>query len=232
MRNVDHRKQHESCLYTTRLRNVLLRYFCRSDIWLHWESGGISIFFLIAACLVQSSLRNSSPQSSDCWCSVCSHRQQGDFHSHVSAFSPSPRPYLAGLVYLDRSCRVHKRSCLRLSCRRSYLQLLDRDCSITLRRLVHVWNVSLKLSESSTCPPFWLLMLTTFNCSAGMFWLHDTYHDGQGMLSWWQKPLQTALASFTVVAGLFICVAGLYVTIQAIVNAYADGTILAPFACG
>ena len=65
-----------------------------------------------------------------------------------------------------------------------------------------------------------------------MFWLHDTYHDGEGTKSWRRRPAGTAMAILTIVVGLFICVAGLYVTIRAIVDAYASGTITAPFSCG
>ena len=65
-----------------------------------------------------------------------------------------------------------------------------------------------------------------------MFWLHDSYHDGDGIREWWRKPFNTFMSFLTIVVGLFICVAGLYVTIRAIVDAYADGTITAPFSCG
>ena len=67
--------------------------------------------------------------------------------------------------------------------------------------------------------------------SAGMFWLHDSYYDGDGVRTWKKKWTGTLSAVLTIVAGLFICVAGLYVTIRAIVDAYADGTITAPFSC-
>ncbi|KAK4619898.1 N amino acid transport system protein [Fulvia fulva] len=67
---------------------------------------------------------------------------------------------------------------------------------------------------------------------AGMFWLHDAYHDGEGIRSWRKRWGGTLMAVLTIVVGLFICVAGLYVTIRAIVDAYANGTITAPFSCG
>lgn len=65
-----------------------------------------------------------------------------------------------------------------------------------------------------------------------MFWLHDAYHDGEGIRSWRKRWGGTLMAVLTIVVGLFICVAGLYVTIRAIVDAYANGTITAPFSCG
>jgi len=82
-----------------------------------------------------------------------------------------------------------------------------------------------------------------------MFWLHDSYHDEDGTYTWRRKWVQTFLAIFTIMIGLFICVAGskwnltgllgsrvltclaVYVTIRAIVDAYAAGQITAPFAC-
>lgn len=64
-----------------------------------------------------------------------------------------------------------------------------------------------------------------------MFWLHDTYHDGQGSRSWRKKWRGTLMSVVVIIAGLFICVAGLYVTIRGIVVAYADGAITAPFSC-
>lgn len=64
-----------------------------------------------------------------------------------------------------------------------------------------------------------------------MFWLHDSYHNGDGTCAWRRSPFQTVLCIFTIMVGAFICVAGMYVTITAIVNAYADGEVASPFAC-
>jgi len=64
-----------------------------------------------------------------------------------------------------------------------------------------------------------------------MFWLHDSHHDGSGISTWRHKWFQTALSILTVVLGLFICVAGLYVNIRAIIQAYTDGSLAAPFTC-
>ena len=66
---------------------------------------------------------------------------------------------------------------------------------------------------------------------AGMFWLHDSYKDGDGVRTWKRKWLQTTLAIVTIFIGAFICVAGMYVTIKAIVQAYADGLVASPFKC-
>lgn len=66
---------------------------------------------------------------------------------------------------------------------------------------------------------------------AGAFWLHDSYHDGQGFRSWAAKPFQATLAILTFAAGGFICVAGSYSSIRAIVEAYKSGLVAAPFAC-
>ncbi|KAK3672420.1 hypothetical protein LTR78_007727 [Recurvomyces mirabilis] len=66
---------------------------------------------------------------------------------------------------------------------------------------------------------------------AGMFWLHDSYHDGNGIHTWRRKWFQSGLAFSTVIAGAFICVAGMYVTVRAIVEAYQSGAVASPFAC-
>ncbi|TKA70674.1 hypothetical protein B0A49_04378 [Cryomyces minteri] len=66
---------------------------------------------------------------------------------------------------------------------------------------------------------------------AGAFWLHDSYHDGDGVRTWRRKWFQTTLAMATFVAGAFICVAGTYVTIKAIVEAYNSGIVGRPFSC-
>ncbi|KAK5116944.1 hypothetical protein LTR62_006665 [Meristemomyces frigidus] len=66
---------------------------------------------------------------------------------------------------------------------------------------------------------------------AGMFWLHDSYKDGDGMYTWRRKWFQSTLAFSTILAGAFICVAGMYVTVRSIVEAYASGTVASPFAC-
>ena len=67
---------------------------------------------------------------------------------------------------------------------------------------------------------------------AGAFWLYDTYHDRGGMEGLTRHRIMTTLSVLTVLAGAFICVAGMYVTIDSIVLAYAAGTIAAPFSCG
>ncbi len=58
---------------------------------------------------------------------------------------------------------------------------------------------------------------------AGAFWLHDSYYLGDGVNSWKRHPVQFVLAVLTFLAGGFICVAGTYVTIKLIVDAYASG---------
>ncbi|GAB7353792.1 hypothetical protein MBLNU459_g4174t1 [Dothideomycetes sp. NU459] len=66
---------------------------------------------------------------------------------------------------------------------------------------------------------------------AGAFWLHDSYHDGNGVRTWRRKWFQAMLAILTILAGAFICIAGTYVTIKGIIEAYQDGTVAAPFSC-
>lgn len=111
------------------------------------------------------------------------------------------------------------------------------------------------LSSSCVIP---LLTTCLWPCRygiAGMFELHDTYHDGDGVRTWKKRWPKSTLAILTILAGLFICVAGMYVTIRCvrirrpektlyrftpqmlirtyrgIVLAYASGELSAPFAC-
>ncbi|KAH9946829.1 amino acid transporter [Amylocystis lapponica] len=66
---------------------------------------------------------------------------------------------------------------------------------------------------------------------AGFFWLHDTYHleGGRGALR--RKWFGTTLAVLTVAAGAFICVAGTYVSVKLIAEAYSSGEVGRPFSC-
>ncbi|OCK77191.1 transmembrane amino acid transporter [Lepidopterella palustris CBS 459.81] len=66
---------------------------------------------------------------------------------------------------------------------------------------------------------------------AGAFWLHDSYHDGDGVRTWRRKWGQTLLAAATFLAGGFICVAGTYVTVKGIADAYKSGSVGASFSC-
>lgn len=66
---------------------------------------------------------------------------------------------------------------------------------------------------------------------AGAFWLHDAYVDTGGMSGLKRRPIMTTLNVATFIGGAFICVAGTYVTIKLIVDAYDSGTVGAPFAC-
>ncbi|KAG1888885.1 uncharacterized protein F5891DRAFT_1075351 [Suillus fuscotomentosus] len=50
---------------------------------------------------------------------------------------------------------------------------------------------------------------------AGFFWLHDAYH----------------LEVLTIISGIFICVAGTYVSIKLIAEAYANSQVGRPFIC-
>lgn len=66
---------------------------------------------------------------------------------------------------------------------------------------------------------------------AGFFWLFDAYHYGMGRGEWYRSPGMTTLCVLTILAGAFICVAGMYVTIDGIIVAYRDGTVSSPFSC-
>ncbi|KAI3325135.1 transmembrane amino acid transporter [Xylariaceae sp. AK1471] len=66
---------------------------------------------------------------------------------------------------------------------------------------------------------------------AGAFWLHDTYHFEGGLRGWFRRPFMLAVNVFTILAGAFICVGGLYATIVALSRASAAGELSRPFQC-
>lgn len=66
---------------------------------------------------------------------------------------------------------------------------------------------------------------------AGAFWLHDAYHDGDGIATWRRKWPQATLAALTFLAGAFICVAGTYVNVKGIAEAYRSGAVGEAFSC-
>ncbi|KAG2368224.1 transmembrane amino acid transporter protein-domain-containing protein [Suillus spraguei] len=66
---------------------------------------------------------------------------------------------------------------------------------------------------------------------AGFFWLHDVYHMKGGVNGLKQRSIGTVIAVLTVISGAFICVAGTYVSIKLIAEAYADGQVGRPFVC-
>lgn len=67
---------------------------------------------------------------------------------------------------------------------------------------------------------------------AGAFWLHDAYYDGGGVGAWRRQWVMALLNLWTLLAGAFIMVAGTYVTVKSIVDAYRSGVVGTPFSCG
>ncbi|MCJ1382431.1 hypothetical protein MMC17_005544 [Xylographa soralifera] len=67
---------------------------------------------------------------------------------------------------------------------------------------------------------------------AGAFWIYDAYHYRGGTAALRRHAVMTTLSVLTLLAGAFVCVAGMYVTVDSILLAYAAGTIAAPFSCG
>ncbi|KAL9100715.1 MAG: hypothetical protein Q9163_003941 [Psora crenata] len=65
----------------------------------------------------------------------------------------------------------------------------------------------------------------------GVFWLYDAWVDDRKMAAWRQRWLMTGLSVGTVLAGGFICVIGVYISVQQIMDAYASGQVGAPFSC-
>lgn len=66
---------------------------------------------------------------------------------------------------------------------------------------------------------------------AGFFYLHDAYYLGQGKEGLKQRRGMVTASLLTILAGAFICVAGTYVFIKLIHDAYATGLISKPFTC-
>lgn len=66
---------------------------------------------------------------------------------------------------------------------------------------------------------------------AGAFFLHDAWADHGGFRGWRERPVQTVLAICAVLIGAFICVAGTYVSIRGIIDAYQSGDVPAAFSC-
>lgn len=66
---------------------------------------------------------------------------------------------------------------------------------------------------------------------AGMFWVFDTWVDKGGMRALMERWPMAGLSAATLIAGAFICVAGMYVSVKQIVDAYATGKVTAPFSC-
>ena len=66
---------------------------------------------------------------------------------------------------------------------------------------------------------------------AGAFWLYDTCVDHGGASALTKRWPMTSLSVATVAAGAFICVAGMYVTVKQIVDAYGSGKVTSPFSC-
>ena len=66
---------------------------------------------------------------------------------------------------------------------------------------------------------------------AGAFWLYDTWVYKGRLAAWKSSWLMACLSVATLLGGGFICVAGMYVTVKQIVDAYASGEVSEPFNC-
>jgi len=66
---------------------------------------------------------------------------------------------------------------------------------------------------------------------AGAFWLHDTYHFGDGLAALKRRWIMTVFNILTVLSGAFICVAGSYAMVKSVVVAYRAGIVTPPFEC-
>ena len=66
---------------------------------------------------------------------------------------------------------------------------------------------------------------------AGAFWLYDAWHYKGGREAWVRNWPMTGLSVATLAAGAFICVAGMYVSVKQIVDAYKSNEVSSPFSC-
>lgn len=66
---------------------------------------------------------------------------------------------------------------------------------------------------------------------AGAFWIHDTYHFCGGVYALKKRWMMAVVNVLTIVAGGFICIAGMYVSVKSIVLAFDAGTLVDPFSC-
>ena len=66
---------------------------------------------------------------------------------------------------------------------------------------------------------------------AGAFWLYDAWVYKGGMEALKARWPMTGLSVATLAAGAFICLAGMYVSVKQIVDAYGSGQVSAPFSC-
>ncbi len=75
---------------------------------------------------------------------------------------------------------------------------------------------------------------------AGFFWLYDAYHRYQprsassppgSYAAWREHWFMTVLCLLTILAGAFICVAGMYVNVDSIIVAYSSGGLPKPLSC-
>ncbi|KAI0746622.1 amino acid transporter [Daedaleopsis nitida] len=66
---------------------------------------------------------------------------------------------------------------------------------------------------------------------AGFFWLHDTFYLKGGIEGLKRRWFGTTLAVLTVIAGAFMCIAGTFVSVKLIVDAYRQGLVGLPFTC-
>lgn len=64
-----------------------------------------------------------------------------------------------------------------------------------------------------------------------MFWLHDAYYYKGGVSAWRRGYIHTILCIFTILIGGLICVAGLYISIVGIKEAYEQSKVGSPFTC-
>jgi hypothetical protein len=239
----------------TRFRNDILRRICRRDVLLPWIKRIFRCLLILASCMAKNCV-----WSRDCQFRLVFTLFLTLFFLVVQLTVHKLRPS-AGGIYSHTGAKI------------LFVRLFRRTPHLHTHTLTGwiVWiilcilAVGIAFVLAVAVPIFsYLNSLTSALFAswytygiAGFFWLYDVYHvhgDGGKSLGVFRKrPVQTALAVGTVLAGGFICVAGTYVSIkvrsnflnlfsfwiwadrdsvlQLIIEAYQTGTVGQPFTC-
>lgn len=140
----------------------------------------------------------------------------GSLYSHTAA-------KLVFVRMFRRSRHLHEHTILGWSVW-AFLVLLANGAAFALATGVPIFNYFIGISASLFASWY------TYGI-AGFFWLYDTYHYRLDNRRWSGSWSMTALCILTILAGGFICVAGMYVSIDSTLVAYRDGTLSTPFSC-
>jgi hypothetical protein len=210
----------------SRLRHDLLRCLQRRHVRLHWLGRRVARVPLAPAKVGQGRVRDRARQLSAVRRPVLitafsaslvlaqrgralrAHGSQAAHRAHLPAPWPSASAHAhrAWLVCLDRALLRRGRDRVRARHRRSvswFARAWRRRSHPAVPIFSYLIGIAAALFAS------WY----TYGL-AGFFWLHDTYHLYGGMAAIRRRPVGTFLAVATIILGLFICVAGTYVSVK------------------